>query len=129
MKSKVKIALLGMLGFLGACTHETNQERLRQIIFNADDTYQLSAMALIPLLEDKVPGVTLTEDQKAILKRASNVLAIELNSASQSIAKGDTISEVLVNTIDNSVKSYAACLEKIKTNNSMPSLCVTIGEK
>ena len=129
MKSKVKIALLGMLGFLGACTHETNQERLRQIIFNADDTYQLSAMALIPLLEDKVPGVTLTEDQKAILKRASNLLAIELNSASQSIAKGDTISEVLVNTIDNSVKSYAACLEKIKTNNSMPSLCVTIGEK
>lgn len=129
MKSKVKIALLGMLGFLGACSHETNQERLRQIIFNADDTYQLSAMALIPLLEDKVPGVTLTEDQKAILKRASNLLAIELNSASQSIAKGDTISEVLVNTIDNSVKSYAACLEKIKTNNSMPSLCVTIGEK
>ena len=129
MKSKVKIALLGMLGFLGACTHETNQERLRQIIFNADDTYQLSAMALIPLLEDKVPGVTLTEDQKAILKRASNILAMELNSASQSIAKGDTLSEVLVNTIDNSVKSYAACLEKIKTNNSMPSLCVTIGEK
>lgn len=129
MKSKVKIALLGMLGFLGACSHETNQERLKQIIFNADDTYQLSAMALIPLLEDKVPGVTLTEDQKAILKRASNLLAIELNSASQSIAKGDTISEVLVNTIDNSVKSYAACLEKIKTNNSMPSLCVTIGEK
>ena len=129
MKSKVKIALLGMLGFLGACSHETNQERLKQIIFNADDTYQLSAMALIPLLEDKVPGITLTEDQKAILKRASNVLAIELNSASQSISKGDTISEVLVNTIDNSVKSYAACLEKIKTNNSMPSLCVTIGEK
>ena len=129
MKSKVKIALLGMLGFLGACSHETNQERLRQIIFNADDTYQLSEMALIPLLEDKVPGVTLTEDQKAILKRASNILAMELNSASQSIAKGDTISEVLVNTIDNSVKSYAACLEKIKTNNSMPSLCVTIGEK
>ena len=129
MKSKVKIALLGMLGFLSACSHETNQERLKQIIFNADDTYQLSAMALIPLLEDKVPGVTLTEEQKAILKRASNILAMELNSASQSIAKGDTISEVLVNTIDNSVKSYAACLEKIKTNNSMPSLCVTIGEK
>lgn len=129
MKSKVKIALLAMLGFLGACSHETTQERLKQIIFNADDTYQLSAMALIPLLEDKVPGITLTEDQKAILKRASNLLAIELNSASQSIAKGDTISEVLVNTIDNSVKSYAACLEKIKTNNSMPSLCVTIGEK
>lgn len=111
---------------LGACSHENRQEILRKTVLSADATYRLTVMALIPIMQDKVPNVKLTEDQKAILKRVSNVLASELATASNTIGNGGTLSELTVNTIKDGVNAYATCLENLKTT-TIPQSCTKLG--
>ena len=125
-RSIFKYTGLILLCALGNCTNVNKQDVLRRTILSADATYRLTVMALIPIMQDKVPDVKLTADQKAILKRVSNVLASELATASNTISNGGTLSELTVNTIKDGVNAYAACLENIKSTN-LPADCSKLG--
>ena len=111
---------------LGACTNVNKQDVLRQTVLSADATYRLTVMALIPIMQDKVPNVKLTQEQKSLLKRVSNVLASELATASNTIGNGGTLSELTVNTLKDGVNAYASCLENIK-ETTMPKQCTQLG--
>ena len=80
----------------------------------------------VPSMINGMLGRELTAEQKAILKRVSNVLASELATASNTIGNGGTLSELTVNTLKDGVNAYASCLENIK-ESTMPTQCTQLG--
>lgn len=127
MRHTAKIICLAALSFLGACAHESKQEVLRQTILNADSSYQLASMALIPILEGKIPGVTLTESQKEQLKRVANLLGEELVNATNQIKAGQPLSEIVADTIKIGVNGYVQCLTQLKEKQGVTASCAKIG--
>ena len=123
---KKHFALLSLLGmfFLVSCKGETEQTVLRQAVVNADSTYQLAVLASIPFVENKVPGVTLTDKQKRLLKTVGNVIAAELLTATTTISKGGELSKLTVNTITTSVQAYVRCLQNLKETSKMSPDCM-----
>ena len=123
---KKHFALLSLLSgfFLVSCKGETEQTVLMQAVVNADGTYQLAVLASIPFLENKVPGVTLTDKQKSLLKTVGNVIAAELLTATTTISKGGELSQLTVNTITTSVNAYVRCLQNLKETTKMSPDCM-----
>ncbi len=119
-------ALLSLLSVftLVACKNESEQTVLKQAVVNADGTYQLAVLASIPFLENKVPGVTLTDKQKSLLKTVGNVIAAELLTATTTISKGGELSQLTVNTITTSVNAYVRCLQNLKATSKMSPDCM-----
>ena len=119
------LALLAAVAFgLVACKGENEQTILKQTIINADSTYQLAALSSIPILENKIDGIHLTQQQINTLKNISQIIETELLSASQIVNNGGTLSKIAVNTIRLSVDSYVGCLKYIKEHKNMPSTCI-----
>lgn len=127
MRHTAKIICLACLTMLGACAHETKQEVLRQTILNADSSYQLASMALIPILEGKIPGIQLTDTQKENLKHVANLLGEELVNATNQIKAGNPISEIVADTIKIGVNGYVKCLTQLKEKVATESCSIIRG--
>ena len=119
-------AILSLLSvfMLISCKGETEQTVLRQAVVNADSTYQLAVLASIPFVQNKVPGVTLTDKQIRLLKTVGNVIAAELLTATTTISKGGELSQLTVNTITTSVQAYVKCLQNLKSTSKMSPDCL-----
>lgn len=122
-KTLALVSLLGCFALIG-CKGENEQTILRQAIINANGTYELAGMAAIPFLENKVPGVTLTQSQIATLKRTASIIADELESATLTIQKGGDLSQLTVTTIQTSLQAYVKCLKELNTTKKLPQDCV-----
>ncbi|ARW10036.1 hypothetical protein [Acetobacter ascendens] len=121
---KVFLAL-GLLPLLAACA-DTSQGKLRQAVYDVDSAYHVLAHPMPDVMAGKVPGVALTDTQKAIAKTASQTVFNEIQSLETSIEGGNSITETAVTALQTDFASFETCWAGLKTGTT-PDACAAIG--
>ncbi|WP_339077819.1 hypothetical protein QQM41_04385 [Acetobacter sp. AC2005] len=121
---KVFLAL-GLLPLLAACA-DTSQGKLRQAVYDVGSAYHVLANPMPDVMAGNVPGVTLTDTQKAIAKRASQTVFNEIQSLETSIEGGDSITQTAVSALQADFASFETCWAGLKTGTT-PDTCAAIG--
>lgn len=127
---KLKLSFSGLcaivaLGCLTACA-DTAQGKLRQTVYDVDSAYHVLAAPMPDVMAGKVPGVTLTDTQKAIAKRASQTVFNEIQSLETSIEGGESITQTAVSALQTDFASFETCWAGLKTGTT-PDACAAIG--
>ena len=122
---KKALLALGLLPLLAACG-TTKQAKLNQAVFDADSAYHVLASPMPDVMAGKVPGVTLTDTQKAIAKAASQTMFNEIQSLETSIENGNSITQTAVSALQTDLASFETCWAGLKTGTT-PDACAAIG--
>ncbi|GCD59343.1 hypothetical protein NBRC3280_1856 [Acetobacter pasteurianus NBRC 3280] len=122
---KKALLALGLLPLLAACA-DTAQGKLRQTVYDVDSAYHVLANPMPDVMAGKVPGVALTDTQKAIAKRASQSVFNEIQSLETSIEGGNSITDTAVNALQTDFASFKTCWAGLKTGTT-PDACAAIG--
>lgn len=121
---KKALLVLGLLTLLTACA-DTSQGKLRQIVYDIESAYHVLAAPMPDVFAGRVPGVALTDTQKAIAKRASQTVFNEIASLEMSIENGKSITQTAVSAVQADLASFEACWDGLKTGTT-PDACVAI---
>ncbi|AKR49417.1 hypothetical protein [Acetobacter pasteurianus] len=122
---KKALLALGLLPLLAACG-TTKQAKLNQAVFDTDSAYHVLATPMPDVMAGKVPGVALTDTQKAIAKRASQSVFNEIQSLETSIENGNSITQTGVNALQTDFLSFETCWAGLKTGTT-PDACAALG--
>ncbi|MFT8896255.1 MAG: hypothetical protein ABF968_04750 [Acetobacter sp.] len=120
-----KALFLAPLVVLAACATSA-QGKLRQATYDLASAYHVLANPMPDVMAGKVPGVTLTDDQKAIAKRASQTVFNEISSLEESISSDQTITETAVSAAQTDLASFTACWTGLKQGQTQDA-CQKIG--
>lgn len=104
-----------------ACAN-TAQGKLRQTVFNLDSAYHLLANPMPDVMAGKVPGVTVSDADKVLIKRASQTVFNQLSALETSIEAGSSITETAVSSLQADFSSLTACWLGAKSG-TMPTTC------
>lgn len=122
---KKALLALGLLPLLAACA-DTAQGKLRQTVFDVDSAYHVLANPMPDVMAGKVPGVALTDRQKAIAKRASQTVFNEIQSLETSIENGKSLTQTAVGALQVDLASFETCWAGLKTGTT-PDACAALG--
>ncbi|MGF1275586.1 hypothetical protein [Acetobacter pasteurianus] len=122
---KKALLALGLLPLLAACA-DTAQGKLRQAVFDTDSAYHVLANPMPDVMAGKVPGVALTDTQKTIAKRASQIVFNEIQFLETSIEAGNSITETAVSALQIDFASFETCWAGLKTGIT-PDACAALG--
>ena len=120
---KKALLLLPLLA-VSACA-STSQGKLRQAVYDMDSAYHILANPMPDVMAGKVPGVTLTDTQKILVKRASQTVFNELSTLNTSVQNGDSITETAVAAAQTDLASFTACWSGVKTGIT-PAECTAL---
>ncbi|OUJ03864.1 hypothetical protein HK15_08845 [Acetobacter orientalis] len=104
-----------------ACAN-TAQGKLRQTVFNLDSAYHLLANPMPDVMAGKVPGVTVSDADKILIKRASQTVFSQLSALETSIEAGNSITETAVSSLQADFSSLTTCWLGAK-EGTMPTTC------
>lgn len=122
---KKALFALGLLPLLAACA-DTAQGKLRQTVYDVDSAYHVLAKPMPDVMTGQVPGVALTDTQKAIAKRASQTVFNEIQSLETSIEGGNSITQTAVSALQTDFASFETCWAGLKTGTT-PNACAALG--
>ena len=71
-------ALIPALGLMGCA--DSSQGKLRQTVYDLDSAYHLVASPMPDVLAGKVPGVTVSPTNKALIQKASQTVFNEIDA-------------------------------------------------
>lgn len=108
---------------LSACA-DTTQGKLRQTVFNLDSAYHVLANPMPDVMAGKVPGVTVSDADKVIIKRASQTVFNQLSALETSIEAGDNVTSTAVSSLQTALSSLTSCWIGAKSG-TIPSTCAT----
>lgn len=120
---KKALLLLPLLA-VSACA-STSQGKLRQAVYDMDSAYHILANPMPDVMAGKVPGVTLTDTQKTLVKKASASVFTELSALNKSAEAGDSLTETAVSAVQADVAAFTACWLGVKSGTT-PTECTTL---
>lgn len=120
---KKALLLLPLLA-VSACA-STSQGKLRQAVYDMDSAYHILANPMPDVMAGKVPGVTLTDAQKTLVKKASASVFTELSALNKSAEAGDSLTETAVSAVQADVAAFTACWLGVKSGTT-PTECTTL---
>lgn len=123
MKKLFSIGVLTAMVCLSACAN-TAQGKLRQTVFNLDSAYHLLANPMPDVMAGKVPGVTVSDADKILIKRASQTVFNQLSALETSIEAGDDVTSTAVSSLQTALSSLTSCWIGAKSG-TIPSTCAT----
>ena len=127
MKRPISLGAIALVFGLSACADGT-QAKLRQTVYDMSSAYHVAANPMPDVMAGKVPGITLTEDQKSLAKRASQTVVNELSALEQAIVNGNSLTQTAVSAVQADIASFTACWSGLKTNPAItPASCNAIG--
>lgn len=115
-----KILLVSSVALLSACA-ETTSGKLNQTVYDLDSAYHTLAVTMPDVMEGKVPGITLTEDQKTLIKKSSQSVFNEIQSLEDSIQAGNTLTETSVSALQTDFATLQECWIGLKTGTTSTS--------
>ena len=121
MRKILSIGALAAMVCLSACAN-TAQGKLRQTVFNLDSAYHLLANPMPDVMAGKVPGVTVSDADKILIKRASQTVFNQLSALETSIEAGSSITETAVSSLQADFSSLTTCWLGAKAG-TMPTTC------
>mgnify|MGYP003363069935 CR=1 FL=1 len=109
---------------LAACA-SSGQGKLKQSVYDIDSAYHVMAAPMPDVMAGKLPGVTLTDAQKALVKSASQSVFNEVTSLETSIAGGQSVTATAVSALEADFASFETCWTGVKAGQQ-PSACADI---
>lgn len=122
--SVVPVLLVGVLGFGLAACGETPQARLRQTVFDAASVYHVAASPMPDVMAGKEPGVHLSDEQKALVKKSSQTVVNELTVLETAIQNNSTLTQTSVSGLQSALLSFQTCWVGVKAG-TIPDACKT----
>ncbi|MBE7619331.1 hypothetical protein GL297_06760 [Komagataeibacter sp. FXV2] len=113
-----------MLCGLAACASSA-QGKLKQSVYDIDSAYHVAAEPMPDVMAGKMPGVTLTDAEKALVKSASQSVFNEITSLETSIEGGKSITATAVSALETDFASFEVCWTGVKAGQQ-PSACADI---
>lgn len=109
---------------LAACA-SSGQGRLKQSVYDIDSAYHVMAAPMPDVMAGKLPGVTLTDAEKTLVKSASQSVFNEVTSLETSIAGGQSVTATAVSALEADFASFETCWTGVKAGQQ-PSACADI---
>ena len=109
---------------LAACA-SSGQGKLKQSVYDIDSAYHVMAAPMPDVMAGKLPGVTLTDAQKALVKSASQSVFNEVTSLETSIEGGQSVTATAVSALEADFASFETCWTGVKAGQQ-PSACADI---
>ncbi|POF63599.1 hypothetical protein CFR73_09790 [Novacetimonas maltaceti] len=116
-----RCAALSVLCGLAACA-SSGQGKLKQSVYDIDSAYHVMAEPMPDVMAGKLPGVTLTDAEKTLVKSASQSVFNEITSLETSIEGGKSITATAVSALETDFASLEACWTGVKAGQQ-PSAC------
>lgn len=111
---------------LAACA-STADGKLRQAVYDIATAYNVLAAPMPDAFAGNIPGVTLTDGQKAVARRASQTVYNELSTLETSITSGGTVTQAAVAALQADFASFTTCWTGLKAGTTTPDACAAIG--
>ncbi|MFP2872599.1 hypothetical protein ACLEIY_10170 [Acetobacter tropicalis] len=118
------LLLIGLAGGLSACAADP-QEQLLQGVYVVDSAYHTLANPMPDILTGKVPGITLTDDQKTLAKRASQTVLNEITALEKSAENGSSLTQVALTALQTDFFSFETCWTGLKSGTT-PDACTAL---
>ncbi|WP_239021382.1 hypothetical protein [Novacetimonas cocois] len=112
---------MALLAGLGACA-SSGQGKLKQSVYDIDSAYHVIAAPMPDVMAGGLPGVTLTDAQKALVKTASQSVFNEITSLETSIEGGKSVTSAAVSALETDFASFEACWTGMKAGQQ-PTAC------
>ncbi|BAK84532.1 hypothetical protein [Komagataeibacter medellinensis] len=103
------IACLIGTGFLLTACGSTTQVKLRQSVNDLESAYDVLAEPMPDVMAGKVPGITLTDADKALIKKASQTVYNEIATLQTAIDGGKSLTETAVSGLETDFASFQTC--------------------
>ncbi|WP_227004893.1 hypothetical protein [Acetobacter senegalensis] len=118
------LLLIGLAGGLSACAADP-QAQLRQGVYVVDSAYHTLANPMPDVLAGKVPGITLTDDQKTLAKRASQTMLNEITALEKSAEDGSSLTQAALTALQTDFFSFETCWTGLKSGTT-PDACTAL---
>lgn len=121
MKNYVFAGSLAALCLLCSCA-QTAQGKLRQAVYDTASAYHVLASPMPDVMAGHVPGVSLSDGQKELARKASQTVLNELAALEQATQNGSTLAETAVAALQADFASFSSCWAGL-TAGSTPQSC------
>lgn len=121
MKKFLSIGALAAMVCLSACAN-TAQGKLRQTVYSLDSAYHLLANPIPDAMAGNVPGVKISDDNKVLIKKASQTVFNEIQSLETSIEANKSITSAAVAAVQADFASFTECWTGAKAG-TIPDSC------
>ncbi|MGG6429376.1 hypothetical protein ACQ5TV_05265 [Acetobacter ghanensis] len=121
MKNYVFAGSLAALCLLCSCA-QTAQGKLRQAVYDTASAYHVLASPMPDVMAGHVPGVSLSDGQKELARKASQTVLNELAALEQATQNGSTLAETAVAALQADFASFSSCWAGL-TAGTTPQSC------
>ncbi|MFT8586823.1 hypothetical protein [Acetobacter papayae] len=122
--SVAAIMLLGVMGLgLTACG-TTPQAKMRQTVFDVASAYHVASSPMPDVMAGKVPGITLTDEQKTLVRKSSQTVVNELTTLELDIHNNSSLTQTSISGLQAALLSFQTCWAGVKAG-TIPDACRT----
>ncbi|BAK83981.1 hypothetical protein [Komagataeibacter medellinensis] len=119
------IACLIATGLLLTACGSTTQVKLRQSVNDLESAYDVLAEPMPDVMAGKVPGITLTDADKALIKKASQTVDNEIATLQTAIDGGKSLTETAVSGLETDFASFQTCWTGVQAG-TVPTSCTDL---
>ncbi|MCE2576011.1 hypothetical protein [Komagataeibacter sp. FNDCR2] len=116
--------LMGAGLMLSACG-STTQVKLGQSVDDLESAYDVLAEPMPDVMAGKVPGIILSDSDKALIKKASQSVYNEISTLQAQIDKGSSLTSTAVSGLEADFASFQTCWIGVKAG-TMPTACTDL---
>ena len=114
--------LLGVMGLgLTACG-ATPRAKMRQTVFDVASAYHVAASPMPDVMAGKVPGVSLTDEQKMLVRKSSQTVVNELTALELDIHNNSSLTQTSISGLQAALLSFQTCWAGVKAG-TIPDAC------
>lgn len=119
------IACLIGTGLLLTACGSTSQVKLKQSVYDLENAYDVLAEPMPDVMADKVPSVTLSDTDKALIKKASQSVYNEISTLQTAIDGGQSLTETAVSGLETDFASFQTCWAGVQAG-TVPTACTDL---
>lgn len=116
--------LIGTGLLLTACG-STSQVKLKQSVYDLESAYDVMAEPMPDVMAGKVPGVTLSDADKALIKQASQTVYNEIATLQTAIDGGKSLTSTAVSGLETDFASFQTCWTGVQ-GGTVPTSCTDL---
>ncbi|QHC37235.1 hypothetical protein FMA36_14060 [Komagataeibacter xylinus] len=123
--SVAALACLVGAGLVLTACGSTTQVKLRQSVNDLESAYYVLADPMPDVMAGKVPGITLSDTDKALIKKASQSVYNEISALQTQIDKGSSLTSTAVSGLETDFASFQTCWTGVQAG-TVPAACTDL---
>ncbi|AHI24175.1 hypothetical protein H845_211 [Komagataeibacter xylinus E25] len=119
------IACLIGTGLLLTACGSTSQVKLKQSVYDLENAYDVLAEPMPDVMAGKVPNVTLSDANKALIRKASQTVYNEIATLQTAIDGGKSLTSTAVSGLETDFASFQTCWTGVQAG-TVPTSCTDL---